>query len=424
MPFARPLADEHVAKCSSPLLNPPRRVAATISPRWFLAESGCQESPILRLFRSRLVNGTFRRRDRFAPDARAGSGSHPDRVVAENSSPNILADRVPTVCRPVVALIVGSIAALGATPEAWADRMSTSPEQAYDLGETASARSVGMGGALNGLGVSTTALYLNPANMAMARVYHLEAQGAYSPQAQRQMYGLAIVDSVMNSNRLSGGVAATWNEIEPSGLHRVWTDVRAGLAMPLGDHLALGVTGRWLHVDQATGVGPLGPFPDPASDGTSNSPIFNGITLDLGATAAFGDFRLGVSGHNLTNPGTALAPTTLAGGIGWGTPVFAIEADGMLDFTTFGTMKERVMLGGELFLADRYALRAGWRYDTGTQINAASVGFGYVDPRWSIEIGLRHDLVGSHAGTLGILALRYFYDATGGSTTADEPDPL
>jgi hypothetical protein len=300
--------------------------------------------------------------------------------------------------------------------------MSASPEQAYDLGEMPSARAVGMGGALNALGVSTTALYLNPANMALARVYHLEAFGAYSPEAQRQTYGLAIVDSVINAQRLSGGVGATWNELDPSGLHRVWTDVRAALAMPLGDHLALGATGRWLHVDQAVGVGPFGP--SNASDGTPNGPVFNALTFDLGLAAALGDFRLGVSGHNLTNPRTSLAPTTAGAGIGYATPVFALEADGLLDFTTFGSTQGRVMAGGELFIADRYAIRAGWRYDTGTQIHAASLGIGYVDPRWSIELGVRHDLIGAHAGTLGILALRYFYDATGATSPADEPDPL
>ena len=90
-----------------------------------------------------------------------------------------------------------------------ADRMTTSPEQAYDLGEIPNARAVGMGGALNALGVSTTALYLNPANMALARVYHLEAVGAYSPESQRETVGLAIVDSIINSGHVSGGAAAT-----------------------------------------------------------------------------------------------------------------------------------------------------------------------------------------------------------------------
>ncbi|HEY6460099.1 MAG TPA: hypothetical protein VIY73_08105, partial [Polyangiaceae bacterium] len=89
-----------------------------------------------------------------------------------------------------------SLAVLLGAHTARADRMTTSPEQAYALGEVPSARAVGMGGALNALGVSTTSLYLNPANMPLARVYHLEALGAYSPESQRETVGLAIEDSV------------------------------------------------------------------------------------------------------------------------------------------------------------------------------------------------------------------------------------
>jgi hypothetical protein len=326
------------------------------------------------------------------------------------------------VTRVALATMAGLAVLTAGSGAAAADRMSTSPEQGYDLGEIPSARAVGMGGSLNALGVSTTALYLNPANMPLARVYHLEALGAYSPQAQRQTYGLAIVDSVMNTAKLAGGVAGTFNELDPSGLHRVWTDVRVGLALPLGEHLAVGATGRWLHVDQAVGVGPFGP--SLASDGTSGGPLFNGLTFDLGATAALGDFRFGVAGHNLTNPGTSLAPTTAASGVGYGSQAFAVEVDGLLDFTTFGGTRGRVMAGAELFVADRYAIRAGWRYDAGTVIHTPSLGLGYIDPRWSIEAAVRHDLIGSHAATLGVLSLRYFYDATGATTPADEPDPL
>jgi hypothetical protein len=280
-----------------------------------------------------------------------------------------------------------------------------------------------MGGALSALGVSTASLYLNPANMAMARVYHLEALAAASPEAQRQTYGLAIVDSVLNGARLSGGVGGTWSELDPSGLHRQWTDVRAAAAMPLGDYLALGVTGRWLQVDQSVAAGPFGS--SLASDGMPNSGIFSAVTFDAGATAKLGDgLRIGVVGHNLTNPATALAPTTGALGVGYATPTWAVEADGLLDFTTYRTTQGRVMAGAELFLADRYALRAGWRYDTGTALHTPSLGFGYVDPRWSIEAAVRRDLVGDHGATMAVLSLRYFYDATSSSTPADSPDSM
>lgn len=318
-----------------------------------------------------------------------------------------------------VATAAMTVAVVLGARRAHADPMSTSPEQAYDLGEIPSPRALGMGGALNALGVSTASAYLNPANMAMARVYHLEALAAYSPQARRQTYALAIVDSLLSSTRLAGGLAGAWSELDPDGLHRIWTDVRGGLALPLGDHFSIGAAVRWLRIEQAATAGPFGQ--SPASSGTSSQPIFNQVTADAGATVSIEGFRIAAVGHNLTFPNTALAPTTAIGAIGFFSPVFALEADGLLDFNTWGGTRGRFMAGGELFVADRYAIRAGWRYDGGTRLNTASLGLGYIDPRWSVEVGARHDIVGDHAMTMGVLSLRYFYDPTG--ATASPMDP-
>jgi hypothetical protein len=317
----------------------------------------------------------------------------------------------------IAVLVVPLTTATGA----YADPMSTSAEQGYDLGEIPSARAVGMGGALNALGVSTTALYLNPANMSLARVYHIEGLAAFSPEARRQTYGAAAVDSVLNASHVAGGLGGTWSQLDPDGIRRTWTDLRAGASFPLGDYFSFGATVRWLRVNQGVGVGPFGP--SAASDGTPNTAIFDGLTFDAGATASVAGLRVAVVGHNLTNPSTALAPTTGAVGIGYSIQTFAIEADGLLDFTTWGSKpRGRLMVGGEAFLADHYALRAGWRYDAGTHINSPSIGVGYIDPRWSVEIGVRRDLIDSHAETFGVVSLRYFYDPTGATTPTDEPD--
>jgi hypothetical protein len=323
---------------------------------------------------------------------------------------------------PVVVGAFLAVASMGVAPRpAVGQTISTTPELAYDLGEVPSARSIGMSEALHALGVSTVALSLNPANMAVARVYHIETLGAFSPEAKRQTYGAAAVDSVLNTSRLAGGVQGSWSIIDPDGIHRTWTDLRAGIALPLGEYFAVGATGRWLRVEQSVGTGPFGH--SAASDGTPGAPLLNTLTFDVGATATLGDsLRIGIAGHNLTNPGTGLAPTTGAAGIGYQAQEFALEADGLVDFTTYHRAQGRLMAGGELFLADRYALRAGWRYDGGTNVNSASFGLGYIDPSWGVELGVRRDLLSDHASTLAVLSLKYFYDATGASTPPSTPD--
>jgi hypothetical protein len=297
--------------------------------------------------------------------------------------------------------------------------MSTSPERAYDLGEVPQPRALAMGNALNALGVSTAAIYMNPANMALARVYHLEGLAAYSPQARRQTYALAIVDSLLSSTKLAGGLAGAWSELDPDGLQRKWTDVRGGLALPLGEHFSVGATLRWLRIEQSVAAGPFGL--SPASGGTATAPIFNQLTLDAGATLAIADFRIAVAGHNLTFPRSGLAPTTGVAGIGFFSQAFAVEADGLLDFSTWSGVRGRLMIGGEIFLADRYAVRAGWRYDAGTRVNTPSLGLGYIDPKWSAELGVSHDAIGDHAETLGVISLRYFYDPTGANASPSDP---
>lgn len=312
-----------------------------------------------------------------------------------------------------VATLAASTLVLLFAATASASEATTSPEQGFDLGEVQSPRAVGMGGALNALGTSTTALYLNPANMALARVYHFEALGSFSPEARRQSYGGAVIDSLLNRAHLAGGVSANWSMQDPDGIHRAWTDVRAALGYPLGDFVSIGVTGRYLRVDQSIGGGPFKlSLP---SGGTPGQPLLNAITFDAGATVSpIQSLRLGVVGHNLSNPGTGLAPTTLAGGIGWFSHEFAIEGDALADFTTWGKTKGRLMFGAEYFAANRYPIRIGYRYDDGTKTHAASGGLGYIDRKWSIEVSGRHDVSGDHPATMLTISLRYFYDPTGG----------
>jgi len=309
----------------------------------------------------------------------------------------------------ISALIASAIALL--TPSIGrADPSSTTVEQGYELGETQHPRSIAMGSANQVFGGSTSAIFGNPANLPLYRIYHLEALATFGPEARRQSYGGAIADS--STSRLAGGFGGTWSMMDPDGIKRSFTDLRLTIAYPLGDRFSLGVTGRYIRVGQKVAAGPLGA--SLASDGTRDEPIVNELTIDAGAALQISEnFRAALSGRNLTAPGTALAPLVLVGGLGWSNNSFTAEANALVDFTTWGSARGRYMLGAEYLIADRFPIRAGYRYDDGMKTHALGLGAGYVDRRFSVELGGRRDVVADYPATTISLGLRFFIDSGG-----------
>src|SRR5262249_4764898 len=143
----------------------------------------------------------------------------------------------------VRALALALVAVLASRP-ARADRSDLVPEVGYNYGEVESARMAAMGGAMRALGNGVTGVYLNPASIALTRVYHLQALAQIWPEAHRQTYGASAIDSA--TGRLAAGVAGQYGVLDPDGVDRRWTDVRLALAYPLSDHLYVGLTGKYL----------------------------------------------------------------------------------------------------------------------------------------------------------------------------------
>jgi hypothetical protein len=315
----------------------------------------------------------------------------------------------------LAALAAGALA-LASSGSVHAAPSSTSTEQGYDLGEVQHPRSVAMVGAAQVWGGSTTAVFVNPANLPLYRVYHLEGLAAFGPEARRQSYGGAVVDS--STSRFAGGFGGTWSQMDPEGIKRQWTDLRLALAYPLGDRFHLGVTGRYLRVNQGKASGPFGG--SYASDGASL--LVNEFTFDAGAAVAITEqLRFAVSGRNLTAPGTGLMPLAFASGLGWSNQTVTTEVNSLVDFTTFGSARVRMAAGAEVLVADRVPLRAGYRYDDGTKAHAVGLGAGYVDRRFSVEVGGRRDVVADRPATIISVGLRFFIDS-GGATGAGGGD--
>lgn len=273
---------------------------------------------------------------------------------------------------------------------AFAEPSPLPPEVGHNYGEHETPRMTALGGATRANANSLSALYSNPANLAAAQVYHVGAFGQIYPEARRQSYGGAIVDSLISSTGLAGGLGGIWTMQDPDGIHREWMDLRFGLGMPLGDMFLLGLTGKYVTLQQ-NGTGPLG-FSE-ASGGLKDTNIIQTVTFDAGVTLrATDEFFIAVTGHNLTNPETTLLPLMGGLGVGYATTDFGINADVVLESRTYERSRVRTNLGGEVLLADRLAVRAGYRYDQGQGGHALSGGLGYVDPSYSIDASLRRGL--------------------------------
>jgi hypothetical protein len=287
-----------------------------------------------------------------------------------------------------LAVLVG----LASAAPAKAEPSSLPPEVGYNYGEIETPRSTSTGGAMRGMSNSVTALFTNPANMAASHVYHISGMAQIYPEAGRQAYGGGIVDSVVSSSNLAGGVGGTWSLQDPEGTGREWIDLRGGLALPIGKIAFVGASGRMFSLTE-TGSGPLGT--SPASGGIPESMIVNTFTLDLGATIRpIPELSFAVTGHNLTNVGNGFLPIMGGVGVSYARPEFGIDVDAVLDGTTFDRATVRVMAGAEALVANVVGLRLGYRFDEGQGTHSMAFGAGYNDRKFAVDAAVRRSVAG------------------------------
>ncbi len=284
-----------------------------------------------------------------------------------------------------------------ATATALAEPSQLPPEVGYGYGEVVTPRIASLAGAGRATSIGTSALFINPANMAVGQRFHLEALAQIQPETRRQSYGGAVVDS--NTSRIAGGLGVNWSTQDPDGVNRRWTDFRFALAAPLGDVVFLGLGGRLLTLSQdgATPFNSNSRF-DPVSGGLYEENILNTVTLDAGLTLQpIEGLFIGVTGHNLTNLDNGLMPLTGGLGVGYADQAFTLSADAVVESNSFSRATGRFMGGGEVLVAGHYAIRGGYRYDTGQLTHTLSGGFGYIDRRFAIEASAQHGVAGQRS---------------------------
>ena len=320
-------------------------------------------------------------------------------------------------CARLIAVCValGSVALR--SNDAFADPSSVSPVYGYNYDEIETPRSAGTAGAVRTFSNSITALFMNPANLAAARVYHFGGFAQIWPEASRQSYGVGAVDSIVSSARIAGGVGATWNFQDLDGVNRKWTDLRFGLAYPISDEFFLGLGGRYMWLSE-DGVGPLGT--SLASGGLKDKKIVRGIAFDAGATLKPSkNLSISVVGTNLNNPDHGFQPTTVAGGAGVMFGDFTAEADIAADFTSWDRTTLRPAVGLEGLFIDHVSARLGYRYDDGPRNHTLAIGAGYMDKSFDFDVGV-HRTVSGEGVTAIVLGFSYHLDATGLTPSASD----
>ena len=314
-----------------------------------------------------------------------------------------------------VALMAGS-----STQNAWAEDAKLVPSLAYAYGENETPRSLAMGGAVRALGNGTMAIFMNPANMTLTRLYHIEAMGQFTPEVTRALGTATAVDSITSSTRIAGGASFTGGLIDPEGLNRQFTDFRSALSYPFGDRFFLGVGLRYLRMIQDghsildSGENQYSRASGGLLDASGQrEPFVDTITFDAGATVRLGQsLHIGISGQNLTHPGNSILPTTVGGGIGYGTKDFSIEVDGLADFDSWSKIAGRFMAGGEYLVANKVPLRLGYRYDQGPDVHFISGGLGYVSTELSAELAVRRTLSSTINATMLGISLTYHMESS------------
>jgi hypothetical protein len=296
------------------------------------------------------------------------------------------------------------------------------PEVGFNYGEIETGRAAAMGGATRALGNAVTGLYSNPANIALTRVYHIQGLAQIWPEARRQSYGASAVDSV--TGRLAGGLGAHYGVLDPDGVDRKWTDVRAALAFPISEKFYAGVTAKYLKLRDNGFLRPGYGLPrTSASAGLGDEATVDGFTFDAGITVKpTSSLFIGVVGSNLTSSGNGFRPLTLGGGVGYGNDDITAEVDVVADFTTYtsasGSSRTamRALAGFEYLAGDHFPLRVGYRFDAEPSTHAISAGVGYIDPQFAVDLAIRRTVSGKEPFgpvTSVIIDLQYFLESTG-----------
>jgi hypothetical protein len=264
-----------------------------------------------------------------------------------------------------------------------------------DTMETARGMAMGLGARASA--ASTNGLAYNAAGMSIGRHYHISSAVSYEPQASRFTTGGSLVDS--HSGPVNMGVNFRYVHGNGDDGHGGY-DGRIALGLPLGEHFALGLTGRYMSFWR---------------EGQEDAdPFAEHITFDasIRATPVPG-LHIAALGYNLIDVGSPLAPLQVGGSASYTIDsTFTLAFDGLADLSTFenedGSLRPEALLGGAAeYFTGEVPIRAGYIYDTGRNIHYFTAGVGWMNQDLGVDIAYRQQVTGDMHTWL-LASFRYF----------------
>ena len=125
----------------------------------------------------------------------------------------------------------------------------------------------------------------------------------------------------------------------PTGSSGQCTDLRLALAYPLGDRFSLGATGRYLRVDRTCRPRSVRREPRVRRHARTSRSSTPSRSTPAPPSQISEQLRFAVSGATSPRRAPRSRRSSLAGGLGWSNQTVTVEADALVDFTTFGSAR-------------------------------------------------------------------------------------
>lgn len=258
-------------------------------------------------------------------------------------------------------------------------------------------------------GAGTHAQADNPANLVVGGLYHIESITSYAPQFKRFGFGASVVDSMTSKLAAGLSVRGLYGD-NKAGENSGW-EGRLGLGLPIGDMLAVGVSGRYANF---TISDPHARAEQPTPEGEREDQTFKlkRFTLDTAISLRLSEgLVISALAYNLVDTDSPLAPMMVGGSLGYSLgPTLTLGGDVLVDLNRHGAFDgAKLQAGGglEYLVQGAIPVRFGYLFDQGREQHAITGGIGYVDQRFGAIFGMRQTVSGSKETNL-MLSLQYF----------------